>query len=221
MGECMSLFSSKRNIVIAAIAAIFVVYSLAAMTVVKEGEEAKLTGEVVFDPNTVATNFWQQNAATYFSENAVDFVTLVNESKGDFTTLASKYGHYSMGDSGELSFIVKGTGTINNVKNKLRAGYLGVAVDGYEGPAQVRLQIGPVFKGSAVRDTINTISYRDYKNQIEWAQVSVAFHNLISQEILAPIDMNSMMDKKVEFIGCFTVGRPSQILITPVSLKVL
>lgn len=216
----MSFFSSKRNIVITAIAALFVVYSAATVTVVKEGEEAKLTGEVAFDPTTVATNFWQNNADEYFAKNAVDFNTLVTEAGGDFTTLASKYGHYSMGDSGELSFIIKGTGTVETVKNKLRAGYLSLKLDGYEGNAQIRLQIGPVFKGSAVRDTISLISYKDYKNQIEWAQVSVAFHDLISKNVLAPIDMAAAEGKKVEFIGCFTVGRPSQILITPVALKI-
>ncbi len=216
----MSFFSSKRNIVITAIAALFVVYSAATVTVVKEGEEAKLTGEVAFDPTTVATNFWQNNADEYFAKNAVDFNTLVAEAGGDFTTLASKYGHYSMGDSGELSFIIKGTGTVETVKNKLRAGYLSLKLDGYEGNAQIRLQIGPVFKGSAVRDTISLISYKDYKNQIEWAQVSVAFHDLISKNVLAPIDMAAAEGKKVEFIGCFTVGRPSQILITPVALKI-
>ena len=125
-----------------------------------------------------------------------------------------------MGDSGELSFIIKGTGTVETVKNKLRAGYLSLKLDGYEGNAQIRLQIGPVFKGSAVRDTISLISYKDYKNQIEWAQVSVAFHDLISKNVLAPIDMAAAEGKKVEFIGCFTVGRPSQILITPVALKI-
>lgn len=216
----MSFFSSKRNIVITAIAALFVVYSAATVTVVKEGEEAKLTGEVAFDPTTVATNFWQNNADEYFAKNAVDFNTLVAEAGGDFTTLASKYGHYSMGDSGELSFIIKGTGTVETVKNKLRAGYLSLKLDGYEGNTQIRLQIGPVFKGSAVRDTISLISYKDYKNQIEWAQVSVAFHDLISKNVLAPIDMAAAEGKKVEFIGCFTVGRPSQILITPVALKI-
>ena len=216
----MSFFSSKRNIVITAIAALFVVYAAATVTVVKEGEEAKLTGEVAFDPTTVATNFWQNNADEYFAKNAVDFNTLVAEAGGDFTTLASKYGHYSMGDSGELSFIIKGTGTVETVKNKLRAGYLSLKLDGYEGNAQIRLQIGPVFKGSAVRDTISLISYKDYKNQIEWAQVSVAFHDLISKNVLAPIDMAAAEGKKVEFIGCFTVGRPSQILITPVALKI-
>ena len=216
----MSFFSSKKNIVITALVALFVVYSAASVTVVKEGEEAKLTGEVVFDPTTVATNFWRDNAQSYFNEKAVDLVTMLNEANGDFASVASKYGYYSMGDSGELSFIVKGSGTVTAVKNKLRAGYLGVKLDGYDGSVQSRLQIGPVFKGSAVRDTIKLISYKDYKNQIEWAQVSVAFHNLISKEVLAPIDMASLQDKKVSFIGCFTVSRPSQIQITPVSLTV-
>lgn len=211
---------SKRNMIIAACAAVCVVYAGATVTVVPEGQEATLTGEVVFDPTQVATNFWKENAKDYFTKNAVDFNQLINESNGDLASLASKYGHYSMGDSGELSFVVKGTATVDVVKNKLRSGYLGIKIDGYDGDIDTRLQIGPVFKGSAVRDSISMISYKDYKNQIEWAQVSVAFHNLISEEILKPIDMNTMQGKQVEFIGCFTASSPSRIQITPVMLNV-
>ena len=189
-------------------------------TVVKEGQEAQLTGEVAFNPTTVAQNFWKENAKDYFEKNAVDLNQLITEANGDFSTVASKYGNYSMGDSGELSFIVKGSGVVDTVKNKLRAGYLGVIPDGYSGNVKFRLQIGPVFKGSAVRDSISLISYKDYKNQIEWAQVSVAFHDLILKEIISTVDMNSIQGKSVDFIGCFTVGRPSQLVITPVELTV-
>ena len=189
-------------------------------TAVKEGQEAQLNGEVAFNPTTVAQNFWKENAKDYFEKNAVDLNQLITEANGDFSTVASKYGHYSMGDSGELSFIVKGSGVVDTVKNKLRAGYLGVIPDGYSGNVKFRLQIGPVFKGSAVRDSISLISYKDYKNQIEWAQVSVAFHDLILKEIISTVDMNSIQGKSVDFIGCFTVGRPSQLVITPVELTV-
>ena len=216
----MAFFASKRNQVITALAALFVVYSGATMTVVEEGQEAALTGEVVFDPTTAATNFWQNNSPKYFEDKAVPLTTILSEAQGDFSKIASKYGRYSMGDSGELSFIVKGSGTINVVKNKLRSGYLGITLDDYSGSEQIRLQIGPVFKGSAVRDTIDLISYKDYKNQIEWAQVSVALHNLITSEVLGPIDMATTEGKKVEFVGCFTVARANQILVTPVELKI-
>lgn len=211
---------SKGRVVGAVIAALVVIYAALSATVVKEGQEATLTGEVAFDPTTVATKFWEEKSAGYFESNAVDLNQLLTESDGDFSKVASKYGHYSMGDQGELSFIVKGTGTVDTVKNKLRSGYIAFTLDGNASDVKTRLQIGPVFKGSAVRDSISLISYKDYKNQIEWAEVSVAFHKLITEEILSKLDMNSLEGKKIEFTGCFTVARPDLLQITPVKLSV-
>ncbi len=210
----------KKSLISLAFAAVVVLYAGFSATVVKEGQEAILTGEVAFNPTDEATNFWTNNAKEYFEKNAVDLNTLVSEAKGDFASVAGKYGHYSMGDSGELSFIVKGQGTIDLVKDKLRAGYLSVKVPNLEDGIKVRLQIGPVFKGSAVRDSISLISYKDYKNQIEWAQVSVAFHELITRDILSKLDMKNLLNKEVEFVGCFTVGRKGLLQITPVELLV-
>ncbi len=139
----------KKSLISLALAAVLVLYAGFSATVVKEGQEATLTGEVAFNPSDEANKFWTNNAKDYFQQNAVDLNTLVSESKGDFSSVAKKYGHYSMGDSGELSFIVKGKGTVNLVKNKLRAGYLSVQVPDLDESYKVRLQIGPVFKGSA------------------------------------------------------------------------
>ena len=211
---------SKVRVIGAAIAIVFVAYAAITSTVVKEGQEAALTGEVVFDPTTVAQNFWKEKSKDYFEKNAVELTKLIEEANGDFTSVASKYGHYSMGDSGELSFIVKGSGTVTEIKDKLRSGYFAFDLD--NNPSEdikTRMQIGPVFKGSAVRDSINLISYKDYKNQIEWAQVSVAFHDLISKEILKPIDMKALVGKSIDFIGCFTV-KSGPLQITPVELTV-
>jgi len=211
---------SKVRVIGAAIAIVFAAYAVITSTVVKEGQEAALTGEVVFDPTTVAQNFWKEKSKDYFEKNAVELTKLIEEANGDFTSVASKYGHYSMGDSGELSFIVKGSGTVTEIKDKLRSGYFAFDLD--NNPSEdikTRMQIGPVFKGSAVRDSINLISYKDYKNQIEWAQVSVAFHDLISKEILKPIDMKALVGKSIDFIGCFTV-KSGPLQITPVELTV-
>ncbi len=208
----------KGSIIGAAIAAVVLVYAGVTATVVPEGQEATLTGEVEFDPSTVAKNFWEQNSEKYFSENAVDLNTLISEANGDFATVASKYGHYSMGDSGELSFLVKGSGKATTVKNKLRSGYVAFDLDGNSSDIKTRLQIGPVFKGSAVRDSISLISYKDYKNQIEWAGVSVSLHELVLKEVLSKVDMDTLEGKQFDFIGCFTVSKPDLVNITPVKL---
>lgn len=209
----------KRNLILLVVAALFVVYSACTMTVVKKGEEAKLTGEVVFSPQEAAQNFWQEHGDTYFAEKAIEITKLLEEANGDFSKV-EKYA-FKSGDSTELNFIVKGEAEVTKIKTNLRAGYLGLKIAGVEKPSDIRLQVGPVFKGAAVRDSINLISYKDYKNQIEWAQVSVGLHNLILDKVLKPIDLNSLEGKKIEFIGCFSVSRPSQLLITPVSLKVM
>lgn len=211
---------SKKSLIAFAAVILFLIYAGVSAVVVKEGQEATLTGEVAFNPTDEATKFWNEKAHNYFESGAVDLKTLMAEANGDFASVASKYGHYSMGDKGELSFIVKGEGKINLVKNKLRAGYLGLDVADIDPAYKVRLQIGPVFKGSAVRDSISLISFKDYQNQIEWAQVSVAFHELIVRDVLSKIDIEGSLDKNVEFIGCFTVGAQKTLQITPVELTV-
>lgn len=210
---------TKKSLIASAAAVLFLIYAGASAVVVEEGQEAALTGEVAFNPTEEATKFWNEKAHDYFEKGAVDLKTLISEANGDFASVASKYGHYSMGDKGELSFIVKGEGKINLVKNKLRAGYLGLEMADVD-PYKVRLQIGPVFKGSAVRDSISLISFKDYQNQIEWAQVSVAFHELIVRDVLSKIDIEGSLDKQVEFIGCFTVGAQNTLQVTPVELVV-
>ena len=130
---------SKSRIVGAVIAVFVVIYAALSATVVKEGQEATLTGEVAFDPTTVATKFWEEKSAEYFEANAVDLAQLLTEANGDFSSVAAKYGHYSMGDQGELSFIVKGTGTVDFVKNKLRSGYIAFTLDGNLTDVKTRL----------------------------------------------------------------------------------
>lgn len=119
-----------------------VFYAGITATVVRQGQEASLTGEVAFDPIAEANRFWSLKSKEYFQSNAVDLTALFEESGGDLKSVASKYGHYSMGDRGQLSFIVKGSGTITEVKNKLKSGYIRLAVDGLD--RDVRLQIGPL-----------------------------------------------------------------------------
>lgn len=204
------------------IAGLFVIYGAGSATVVKQGQESALTGEVAFDPNTVVNKFWANEASGYFSEKAVDLQTLISESGGNFATVGSKYGRYSMGDKGELSFVIKGTGVVEEVKDKLRNGYLALKPDGVDGDYKVRIQIGPVYKGTAVRDSVSKISFGDYTNQIEWANISIAFHTLIQKDIVDPVKPSELLGKKLEYTGCFSVeANPKLLRVTPVALKVV
>jgi Predicted periplasmic lipoprotein len=190
------------------------------MKIVKTGEEGKYTGEVKFNAGDDVAKIWDSAAVPELTKKAVDLPTFFKESNGDLKSLASKYGKYSMGTSGELSYTVKGTGTVKEVNTEKKAGYMVVALDGYNGPVQVQLQVGTVFKGSAVRDSLSMIKFEDYKNQVDYAAVSQSIHQIIQKTIIDKADLKSITGKKIEFIGCFTVDSQDTILVTPVSLTV-
>ena len=95
-----------------------------------------------------------------------------------------------------------------------------VKMDGYDGPVVVKLQIGSVYKGSALRDSLSFIKFEDYTNQVDWAKVSQSLHDMVNKAVVGSVDLKTLKGKKVSFVGCFSVDKKDELLITPVELKV-
>ena len=188
--------------------------------VVQTGHEAEVTGNVAFNAADNVSSIWTAKAIPALEKKAVDLPQFLTESNGDLKSLAEKYGKYSMGNKGELSYVVKGQGKVTEVNQEKKAGFMKVQLDGYTGPVIISLQIGTVYKGSAVRDSLDFIKYEDYKNQVDWAKVSQSIHDIINKDVVGKQDMKTMQGKTVKFIGCFSVDKPQEILITPVELSV-
>lgn len=190
------------------------------MKIVKIGEEGKLTGEVEFNAGEDVASIWDSAALPELTGKAVDLSTFLTEANGDLKSLAEKYGKYSMGTSGELNYTVKGTAKVAEVNTEKKTGYIVVTLDDYTGPIAIQMQVGPVFKGTSVRDSLEIIKFEDYKNQVDYAAVSQSIHTLITSTIIDKIDVSSLVGKQIDFTGCFTADKEDQILITPVVLTV-
>lgn len=189
--------------------------------VVKIGEEGKYTGETEFNAGDDMAGIWETSALPELHETAVDLTDFLTESKGNLAALADKYGKYSMGNSGELSYAVKGSGVVEEVNTESQAGYIKVRLDGYTGSETIKIQIGPVYKGSSIRDTLSFIKFGDYKNQEEWAAVSQSINQIVAKDVVEPANPDSLQDKEISFVGAFTVASGStDVLITPVVLEV-
>lgn len=190
----------------------------ACVTIVKTGEEGNLTGEIEFDADDDVAAIWESQAIPALNEEAVDLVDFIEEAKGDFTSLAENYGRYSMGDSGSISYVVKGTVTVKEVVSDKSAGYMVVVPEGYDGEVIVKIQIGSVFKGTAVRDSLDFIKYENYANQVDYAAVSQSIHQVIQKTVIDSLNLQALINKQIEFTGCFSVDTNNEILITPVQI---
>lgn len=188
--------------------------------VVQIGHEDEVTGAKKFDAASSVEEIWTSKAVPELKEKAVELPKLLGEANGDLKAVASKYGKYSMGTSGELSYIVKGKGQITEVNSEKSAGYMVVQLEGYSGPMVVKLQIGKIFKGSAVRDSLSFIKYEDYTNQVDWARISQSIHDVVAKDVIEPAKVKELQGKTIEFTGCFTVDKPGELLITPVEIVV-
>ena len=176
--------------------------------VVKIGEEGKYTGDVEFNAGDDVEAIWEESALPEMNENAVDLKEFLE---------ADEYGKYSMGDSGELSYVVKGSGTVEEVNTQSQAGYMAIKLDGYNGTEVIKIQIGPVYKGSSIRDSL---SFINYKNQEQWAAVSQSINEVVAKDVVEPAKPDSLQGKTISFVGAFTVSTgSSDVLITPVVLE--
>ena len=209
----------KKKILVLSLAAMLAVSVTGCVKVVKIGDEGSLTGKVEFSASDSVSALWE-SAEKNIEEKAVERPAFLEEAGGDLKSLVDKYGKYSMGTSGSISYAVKGTGTVEEVDQEKKAGSMIVKLDGYDGPETIRLQIGSIYKGSSTRDTLDVISFGDFTNQEEWAAISQELHAMIDQNVVQPADPGSLQGKTIDFVGTFTADSDDELLVTPVKLEV-
>ena len=85
---------------------------------------------------------------------------------------------------------------------------------------EITLQIGPVVKGTAIRDSLPFFSFANVTNQIEFAQVGRAFNERALKEVEKPLAELKTPGTAVEFKGAISLTSvPETFVVTPVSLK--
>ena len=184
--------------------------------IVKIGEESKLIASEEFDTVSNVDEMWDVNILPELLDKTVSLQDLLNDSRGDLELLGDNYGKIAEG--GALNFTVKGSGQVILVNTDSRAGYMEIDLDGYDKNTIIKLQIGPVFKGTAVRDSSDIVKFADYTNQVDYAAASKSIHDKIYENIISDIDVESLIGKNIEFAGCFTFENNDELLITPIRI---
>ncbi len=194
-------------------------FLMSCVKIVKTGEEDKLIGNVVFDAKANVSESWDTVFLPELLNKAIDMSDLYVKANGDFANV-SDLGIYTMGDKGELNFTVKDSATVKENESEKKAGYLVINIDSIPNEQTIKLQVGPLFRGTSVRDNLQSINFDDYVNQIEWGGVSHSLNDKIYETVINDSILNLKSGDKIDFCGCFTVSPTGEILITPISIEV-
>ena len=155
--------------------------------------------EASVSPAAYVDSIWQAKLAPAVLNSAVDARTLLNALAASPEDAQARYGRRS--ENGPLYFIVKGEGVVLTVDISSRNGLLLVDVAPFDRRPDVSIQIGPVLRGTSLRDATGIVRFTDFVNQLQFADVANELNDRVLKTVLAPLDATKLKGRVVSFAG--------------------
>ncbi|WP_152046255.1 DUF2291 family protein [Aureimonas psammosilenae] len=187
-----------------------------------ETAELKARAEAAAKPSAGAnaTALWDTKVVPYVTEKAAPFPEVTAAAKADLKLAGEKYGYREVGEGAPWNFVSRLSGTVTAANTGSRAATAEVDVDG-DGKPDATIQLGPVIKGTSIRDALPFVSFTQVRNQIEFADVAKSFNTAAYEKVLKDLPRDRLVGSKVEATGVFTLRSSTErVLFTPVSMRV-
>ncbi len=154
----------------------------------------------------------------YVRDRALSLADLRRAVVGGLDTAGEASGHRGAGAGAAWNFPVSGEGTVVEAKLDTRARWVGLDTDG-DSKSDVEIQLGPVIKGSAMRDSAPFYNFDDFRDQIEFAKLGRAINDAISARIEIP--EGDLTGKTMRFTGVVPLKATSEtFIVTPILVEV-
>lgn len=172
-------------------------------------------------PAAYVDSIWSSKLLPAISKSAVDARVLLDALAASPAGARTRYGRCDAG--GPCYFAVKGEGVVTAVDTRSRAGLALVDIAPFDKRADLSIQIGPVIRGTSLRDATGVIRFTDFLNQLQFADAANELNDRVLKTVLAPLDKARLKGAKVSFLGTLTLlpnADPPLGGLVPVELKV-
>jgi predicted lipoprotein len=173
-------------------------------------------GSQAFDAGAYVDTLWNEDVPAALDE-AVDLEELLLAFEADPALAGERWGRRE--GSGPFHVIVTGSARVAAVDTSSRTGLAEIDVEVPGSTERVHLQIGPVLRGTSIRDALPTVSFDQFVNQIQFADVANELNARVEREVVGDLDREALAGKAVGFVGMVTLGEPP-LTVTPVRLEV-
>ena len=171
-------------------------------------------------PEQQVAEMWDAKVLPYLEGKAGDFKTVSEAVRANVEAAGVTYGNKEKQASSPWTVIVRLEGKIVAANTESRAGSIDVDADG-NGTADARVQIGPVMRGTALRDSLDFVSFNQFTNQIDFAQFGKAFNIYADKTVLSKLPREALEGRSAKVLGAYTLGSGQDLpLVTPAEAEI-
>ena len=135
-----------------------------------------------FDASAYVANIWDSRAVPTFHARAVPFASFQAQRTAGAT-------------------VVSVEGIIVHVDTSSRVGTASIDVAPPDGRPDALVMIGPVLRGTALRDALDFIRFTDFTNQIQFAAVANALNDRVRDTTLKDVSPSALEGHRVQLLG--------------------
>ena len=92
----------------------------------------------------------------------------------------------------------------------------------YDGTADIVIQVGPIFKGTAIRDFLDFVKFEDFTNQVDFAKLANELNFKVRDDVVKRFDFknNDYAGEEFEIIGAATyLNGDTKLVVPPVAME--
>ena len=183
-----------------AIALSCALYSCVPWTVrpIDSGEDVSKTAATL-SPAAYVNSLWSVQFLTTIESSAVDARTFLDAYAKSPADALARWGRHDA--NGPVYLTVKGEGRVIGIDTRSKVGLALLDVAPFDGKPDVTIQIGPVLRGTSLRDATGLVRFTDFVNQLQFADVANELNDRVLKTVLSPIPLATLPGKSVAFAG--------------------
>ncbi len=148
-----------------------------------------------------AREIWDTDVIPTVAAHLVPLEELRSALAKDIDSAGNAHGLRPEGEANPWNFAVSGTGTVIEAKTKSRAAKLHLDTVG-DGKVDVTLQLGPIVRGTTLRDAMPFLLFSNFRDQIEFAKLGNGLNAMAHERLTIP--QGDVVGQTVTFEGMFT-----------------
>lgn len=192
---------------------------IVSQTELKELEEAEKQGNQSINIQDV----WQNQIHEFAENRKLKFSDISHLKDLDNTQLAEKASKNS--PSAKWHIFIEDQAKILEIHEKKedgslnRSAYMLVDFAPFDGKVDAKLQMGSIFRGSALRDSLPFMSFDAFENQIEYSQSSRKLHQFVEEYVTSNLRGQFEINQEIDLFAVAILEHDRKLTLTPIEVK--